>query len=441
MDEEYDCIVLGTGLKECILSGMLSVSGKKVLHVDRNKYYGGESASITPLQELFQKFGLKEPDEKEHGRGRDWNVDLVPKFLMANGLLVKLLIHTGVTRYLEFKSVEGSYVYKGGKIYKVPVDQKEALSSDLMGIFEKRRFRNFLIFVQDFQENDPKTWKDVDPQRMSAQQLYTKFGLDKNTQDFTGHALALYLNDDYINEPAANLIRRIKLYSDSLARYGKSPYLYPLYGLGELPQGFARLSAIYGGTYMLNTPVDEIVFEGSSVVGIKSGGVVAKCKQVFCDPSYVKERVKKTGQVIRCICLLNHPIPNTRDALSTQIIIPQNQVNRKSDIYVSLVSNTHQVSAQGWFIAMVSSKVETANPELEIKPGLDLLGPIKQKFVSISDYYEPIDDGKDSKVFISKSYDATSHFETTCLDVLDIYKRATGEEFDFSKIKLESEDA
>merc|ERR1711872_1037486 len=28
MDEEYDCIVLGTGLTECILSGMLSVSGK-----------------------------------------------------------------------------------------------------------------------------------------------------------------------------------------------------------------------------------------------------------------------------------------------------------------------------------------------------------------------------------------------------------------------------
>ena len=27
-----------------------------------------------------------------------------------------------------------------------------------------------------------------------------------------------------------------RLYSDSLARYGKSPYLYPLYGLGELPQ-------------------------------------------------------------------------------------------------------------------------------------------------------------------------------------------------------------
>lgn len=129
---------------------MLSVSGKKVLHIDRNKYYGGESASITPLEDLFGKFGFDSTSiqVEEYGRARDWNVDLIPKFLMANGnlfsnhlfhllthlfsstgSLVKLLIHTGVTRYLEFKSCEGSYVYKGGKIYKVPADEKEALAS------------------------------------------------------------------------------------------------------------------------------------------------------------------------------------------------------------------------------------------------------------------------------------------------------------------------
>ena len=99
-----------------------------MLHMDRNKYYGGESASLTPLEELTTKFGLPAPDEvmswselcpsllkpsllfqcflQSYGRGRDWNVDLIPKFLMANGQLVKLLIHTGVTRYLEFKSIE-----------------------------------------------------------------------------------------------------------------------------------------------------------------------------------------------------------------------------------------------------------------------------------------------------------------------------------------------
>ena len=48
----------------------------------------------------------------------------------STGQLVKLLIHSGVTRYLEFKSVEGSYVYKkGGKIHKVPSTESEALGS------------------------------------------------------------------------------------------------------------------------------------------------------------------------------------------------------------------------------------------------------------------------------------------------------------------------
>ena len=43
---EYDAIVLGTGMKECLISGLLSVEGKKVLHLDRNPYYGGDAASI-----------------------------------------------------------------------------------------------------------------------------------------------------------------------------------------------------------------------------------------------------------------------------------------------------------------------------------------------------------------------------------------------------------
>ena len=42
--------MLGTGLTECILSGLLSVDGKKVLHMDRNDYYGGDSASLNLTQ-------------------------------------------------------------------------------------------------------------------------------------------------------------------------------------------------------------------------------------------------------------------------------------------------------------------------------------------------------------------------------------------------------
>jgi Rab GDP dissociation inhibitor len=433
MDEEYDAIILGTGLKECVLAGLLGVAGKKILHMDRNKYYGGESASITPLEDFYAKYNVGKPSANM-GRGRDWNIDLIPKFLMANGLLVKLLIHTGVTRYLEFKNVEGSYVYKDGKIHKVPVDGNEALASSLMGLFEKRRFRSFLIWIQEFDENDPKTFKDKSPTE-PVSEVYKKFNLDKGTIDFIGHAMALYLNDDYLTQPALETIRRIKLYAESLIRYGKSPYLYPLYGLGEIPQGFARLSAIYGGTYMLDKPVDELVYgEDGKVTGVKSGEETAKCKFVVCDPSYVPSKVVKTGQIIRAICILNHPIPNTKDSLSCQIIIPQNQVNRKSDIYVCCTSYTHQVASNGWFLAIVSTTVETADPHSEIKAGLDLLGPIEQKFVSISDIFEPADAGtkmKESQVFVTKSYDATTHFESTCLDILDVYEKITGEKLTF----------
>ena len=61
----------------------------------------------------------------------------------------------------------------------------------LMGLFEKRRFRNFLVAVQDYQ-TDKKT---LDPD-MKTCDLFQKFGLDANTQEFTGHALALHHNEE-----------------------------------------------------------------------------------------------------------------------------------------------------------------------------------------------------------------------------------------------------
>lgn len=109
MNEEYDVIVCGTGLKECVLSGLLAVKGKKVLHVDRNEYYGAETASLN-LTNLWQQFRPGVDPPKEYGHNRDWNVDLIPKFIMANGKLVKMLLHTKVTKYLEWKCVDASYV-------------------------------------------------------------------------------------------------------------------------------------------------------------------------------------------------------------------------------------------------------------------------------------------------------------------------------------------
>lgn len=173
--------------------------------------------------------------------------------------------------------------------------------------------------------------------------VYDKFGLEATTRDFVGHSMALYQTDDYINQVgnAKDAINRIRLYVNSMARYGKSPYIYPLYGLGELPQGFARLSAIYGGTYMLNADVDEVLYEGGKVSGIKatmkerdSDGegmkFTTKTKKILADPSYFPDKVRVTGHLLKAICILNHPIPNTDNSDSLQLIIPQSQVGRKN---------------------------------------------------------------------------------------------------------------
>lgn len=172
--------------------------------------------------------------------------------------------------------------------------------------------------------------------------VYDKFGLETGTRDFIGHAMALYQTDNYISEKgrAPEAIERIRLYGNSVSRYGKSPYIYPLYGLGELPQGFARLSAIYGGTYMLNTNIDEVLYDGTKAIGIKatmqdrSGEAPmkfeTKAKKILADPSYFPGKVQVTGHVLKAICILNHPLAGTDNSDSCQLIIPQSQVGRKN---------------------------------------------------------------------------------------------------------------
>lgn len=86
--------------------------------------------------------------------------------------------------------------------------------------------------------------------------------------------------------PAIDVIRKIQLYMDSMGRYGNSPFIYPVYGLGGIPEGFSRISAVNGGTFMLNTDINEILFEDGKVVGVKGVDGIAHCSTVVCDPTY-----------------------------------------------------------------------------------------------------------------------------------------------------------
>lgn len=58
-----------------------------------------------------------------------WTESLLVSYMFALGELVKILVHTEVTRYLDFKVVEGSYVFKTGKVHKVPGTEEDAQTS------------------------------------------------------------------------------------------------------------------------------------------------------------------------------------------------------------------------------------------------------------------------------------------------------------------------
>ncbi|XP_026192568.1 rab GDP dissociation inhibitor beta [Cyclospora cayetanensis] len=149
---------------------------------------------------------------------------------------------------------------------------------------------------------------------------------------------------------------------------------------------------------MLNTPVESFELdEQGKVCRVRTkDGQVARCKMVVCDPSYIAQQFPSRLR-------------------------------------------PHGICLKGKTIAIVSTTVETDDPESELAPALKLLGNIEEKFVAVSDLLECTDTGRESNIFVSNSFDATSHFESATQDVLRIWENMTGEPLDLS-VKADRED-
>jgi hypothetical protein len=158
-DGKYDVVILGTGLTNSLLAAILSTKkSMSVLHIDVNSYYGGEGASLQ-LNEIFQHFGRtnkldKDAMTKKFGNTRQYNIDLIPKLIMSSGKLIQFLVKANVQKYVDFNTLDASYVYqKGGTIGKVPATGGEAVSTNLVGFFQKRRLKNFLQMLHSCPKN------------------------------------------------------------------------------------------------------------------------------------------------------------------------------------------------------------------------------------------------------------------------------------------------
>lgn len=251
---------------------------------------------------------------------------------------------------------------------------------------------------------------------------------------------------------ALEVIKAVQLYIDSKDRFGPTPFIYPIYGLGGIPEGFQRKCAVGGGVFMLNRKIEEIKLGENGKVetihGVETnseqkignaGPGHAKTKMIIASPQYLIDvgmghKVKQVGQVIRCICILGKPVAVLKENKSAQIIIPQKQVNRKSDIYIMIVGPEHATCQEGNQLAIISTTVETKNPHKELEVAFNIIGKPLEKFVTVSPLYKPTDDGKKDGIYVTATLDPTSNFESAARDVLRVYKNITGKNLDLENL-------
>lgn len=69
--------------------------------------------------------------------------------------------------------------------------------------------------------------------------------------------------------------------------------------------------------------------------------------------------------------------------------------------YLFCCSYAHNVAPKGKYIAFVSTEAETDQPEVELKPGIELLGPVDEIFFDMYDRYEPVNNPEQDSCFIS----------------------------------------
>ncbi|KAG0046874.1 hypothetical protein BGZ83_007967 [Gryganskiella cystojenkinii] len=221
---------------------------------------------------------------------RKYNFDLSPKLLYSRGPLTNLLISSGIGKYLEFKLLERTAVYESltDKVEMMPTSKEDVFVSKALSLKEKRLLMKFLQFAVDY-ENQKEVWEDY-KNAPFTQFVQRAYGLTDKVLTAVVYAIGFDGND---NATTTEGLKSVKVYLLSLGRYGNSAYLCPLYGVGsELAQAFCRVSAVYGGIYMLQHGldkhnVDREANKWTSVVD--HNGQILKGNQLICTREYLSK--------------------------------------------------------------------------------------------------------------------------------------------------------
>ncbi|KAG7516044.1 rab proteins geranylgeranyltransferase component A 1-like [Solea senegalensis] len=318
-------------------------------------------------------------------KGRRFNIDLVSKLMFSRGSLIDLLIKSNVSRYAEFKNVSRILTCRHGNVEQVPCSRADVFGSRQLSVVEKRKLMRFLTSVVE----------ETEQQTAYSGRPYLDFlceqQLGDNLQHFLLHSIAMVTEDTPTEEGLASTRHFLRC----LGRYGNTPFLFPVYGLGEIPQCFCRMSAVFGGIYCLRHTVHCLLLDKSNnrcKAVIDSRGQRISCSHFVVEEGYVATERKKV-------------VTPTRSISRAVLITDASVLPAHSDQQVSLV--TVPPVAAG---APVVKMVELCSSTMTCIPGTYLVHLTCQ---SVGSAYEDL-----SPVVTRMFNTPESHDQETCPSVL-----------------------
>ncbi|KAL3265341.1 hypothetical protein HHI36_009549 [Cryptolaemus montrouzieri] len=180
---------------------------------------------------------------------RKFVIDLCPKLHFARGNFVELLISSNIARYAEFRSVSRVLTWINGNIEVVPCSRSDVFANNKVSVVEKRMLMKLLTSIEEEEKSATV------PQNTTFKDFLKNKKLSSNIIHFVLYALSMS-NDETIWLEG---MKRTKRFLGSLGRFGKTPFLFSMYGSGEITQAFCRLSAVFGGVFALNQQLHGIV--------------------------------------------------------------------------------------------------------------------------------------------------------------------------------------
>uniref|UniRef100_A0A1I7UXD1 Rab proteins geranylgeranyltransferase component A n=1 Tax=Caenorhabditis tropicalis TaxID=1561998 RepID=A0A1I7UXD1_9PELO len=336
LPESVDVVVLGTGLPEAILASACSRAGMSVLHLDRNEYYGGDWSSFTmsmvhevaetkeskltpedvsrisdllqneneklvelgdrkvidDIEMTWQDENMKEKLE-ELGQMRRFSIDLVPKVLLSKGNMVQTLCDSQVSHYAEFKLVNRQLCPSESPeritLNPVPCSKGEIFQSSVLTMLEKRALMKFITFCTHWSTKAPEERREAlgDHVDRPFSEFLAQMGVSEALQAVIIHTIGILQT----RPTALSGMTSSCEFMDSVGFYGPSPFLFPLYGCGELSQCFCRLAAVFGSLYCLGRPVQALVKENGRITAVIANNERINCRHVIMSSRFVPEDV------------------------------------------------------------------------------------------------------------------------------------------------------